>query len=85
MSLINFFIAKKNHTAEVAKTRLKNILMQQGKINNKPKLKEDILEIICKYINIDPKMVIINLDEQDSKKTSVLKLKIIISKDMKYK
>ncbi|PPI88843.1 cell division topological specificity factor MinE [Candidatus Pantoea edessiphila] len=83
MSLINFFLPKKKYTASIAKERLQIIVAERRKnssINNMmhlQDLKKDILEIVCRYVQIDPKTVIITLDKKEND-ISILELNVTI-------
>ena len=81
MALLDFFLSRKKNTANVAKKRLQIIVAEQRKFKNEPdylpQLKREILSVICKYVNIDPHMVTIQL-EQKNEDISVLELNIIL-------
>ncbi|PPI86768.1 cell division topological specificity factor MinE [Candidatus Pantoea edessiphila] len=83
MSLINFFLSKKNQTADIAKERLQILVSETRQdINQRlscKELKQDILKIICKHIRVDPKMIFIKLDKKDND-VSMFKFSIVVSK-----
>ncbi|TVO37689.1 cell division topological specificity factor MinE [Vibrio algivorus] len=80
MSLLQFFRPKKKDTANLAKERLQIIVAErrnQGSANPSylPQLKEDILQVLSKYVSVDPSMVNVNLEQGDDD-LSVLELNI---------
>ncbi|WAI11527.1 MAG: cell division topological specificity factor MinE [Buchnera aphidicola (Macrosiphum albifrons)] len=81
MALLDFFLSRKQNTANVAKERLQIIVAEQRKYNDEPdyfpQLKREILSVICKYVNIEPNMVTVQLD-QKNQDISILELNIIL-------
>ncbi len=81
MALLDFFLSRNKNTANVAKERLQIIIAEQRKYNNEPdyfpQLKREILSVICKYVNIEPNMVTVQL-EQKNEDISILELNIIL-------
>ncbi|MCF7354429.1 MULTISPECIES: cell division topological specificity factor MinE [Vibrio] len=80
MSLLQFFRPKKKDTANLAKERLQIIVAErrnQGSANPSylPQLKEDILQVLSKYVSVDPSMVNVSLEQGDDD-LSVLELNI---------
>lgn len=81
MSLLEFFRPKKkDDTANLAKERLQIIVAERRNHGSKtpsyiPQLKEDILQVISKYVAIDPSMVNVTL-EQGDEDLSVLELNV---------
>lgn len=80
MSLLQFFQPKKKDTANLAKERLQIIVAErrnQGSANPSylPQLKEDILQVLSKYVSVDPSMVNVSLEQGDDD-LSVLELNI---------
>lgn len=80
MSLLQFFRPKKKDTANLAKERLQIIVAErrnQGSSNPSylPQLKEDILQVLSKYVSVDPSMVNVSLEQGDDD-LSVLELNI---------
>ncbi|WP_343152416.1 cell division topological specificity factor MinE [Buchnera aphidicola] len=83
MTILDFFIPRKNNTAHIAKERLK-IMIAEQKSNAYfsdclPEIKKEILKVMCKYIKIKPKMLQIKINSKD-RNTSVLKLSIFFFK-----
>jgi len=81
MALLDFFLSRNKNTANVAKERLQIIVAEQRKYNNEPdyfpQLKREILSVICKYVNIEPNMITVQL-EQKSEDISIIELNIIL-------
>jgi cell division topological specificity factor len=68
MGLLAFF-NRKPPSAEIAKERLRIIVSQErsarGGPDYLPLLRRELLEVIRKYVNVDPEAVQINLERQD--------------------
>jgi cell division topological specificity factor len=66
MSLFNF-LRKKKDTASVAKERLQIIISHERQKQNAPdylpKLQQEILDVIAKYVDIDKDQVKVQLDK----------------------
>lgn len=66
MGILDFFKAKPKNTANVAKERLRIIVAQEraqrGSPDYLPTLRREILEVIKKYVNVDPDAVLINVE-----------------------
>lgn len=66
MSILDFFKSKPKNTANVAKERLRIIVAQEraqrGSPDYLPTLRREILEVIKKYVNVDPDAVLINVE-----------------------
>ncbi|MDO2947850.1 cell division topological specificity factor MinE [Aeromonas simiae] len=87
MSLLDYFRSnKKQSTAQLAKERLQIIVAHErtsrGGPDYLPQLKQDILDVIRKYVEIDPDQVSVQLDKK-SAELSVLELNITFSDDKK--
>lgn len=84
MSLLDFFLRpRKENTAKVAKERLQIIVAHErstrGGPDYLPQLKQDLLDVIRKYVNISPDQVSVQLDKKDD--LSVLELNIMLNGD----
>lgn len=81
MALLDFFLSRNKNTAHVAKERLQIIVAERRKFQNEPhyfpQLKREILSVIAKYVNIDPNMVTIQL-EQKKEEISILELNVVL-------
>ena len=80
MSFLSFFLGEKKKTASVAKERLQIILAHEraggsaAEPDYLPDLQRDLIEVISKYVKIDPKDIKVNLERQDD--LVVLEVKI---------
>ena len=86
MSLLDFFLRpRKDNTARVAKERLQIIVAHErstrGGPDYLPQLKQDLLDVIRKYVAISPDQVTVQLDKKDD--LSVLELNIMLGGDNK--
>ena len=86
MSLLDFFLRpRKENTARVAKERLQIIVAHErstrGGPDYLPQLKQDLLDVIRKYVAISPDQVTVQLDKKDD--LSVLELNIRLGGDNK--
>lgn len=81
MALLDFFLSRKKNTASIAKERLQIIVAERRRgdagPHYLPQLKRDILEVICKYVKIDPSMVSMQLDQKGDD-ISVLELNVTL-------
>ncbi|MGO1297098.1 MAG: cell division topological specificity factor MinE [Vibrio sp.] len=80
MSLLEFFRPTKKTTASLAKERLQIIVAERRNADEPaptylPQMKEDILQVIAKYVVIDPSMVDLTF-EQKGDDISVLELNV---------
>ncbi|KMV30707.1 cell division topological specificity factor MinE [Photobacterium swingsii] len=85
MALLEFFRPKKTKTANVAKERLQIIVAERRSASQAtpsyiPQLKQDILEVIRKYVQISPEQVTVNLDQKEED-LSVLELNVTLPED----
>lgn len=81
MSILDFFRSKKQNTsASIAKERLQIIVAhergQRSQPDYLPQLQKDLLEVIRKYIPIDPNQIQVELANQGN--CSVLELNITL-------
>jgi cell division topological specificity factor len=71
MSILNFFRSEKKKTASTAKDRLQIIVAHQrsgrgdSNLDYLPKLKEEILKVISKYVDINDDQIKMVLDTND--------------------
>ncbi|ARJ43465.1 cell division topological specificity factor MinE [Pantoea alhagi] len=81
MALLDFFLSRKKNTANIAKERLQIIVAERRRGDSEPhylpQLKRDILEVICKYVKIDPEMVTVQLDQRGDD-ISILELNVTL-------
>ena len=82
MGLLAFF-RKTSSSANVAKERLRIIVAQErstrGAPDYLPTLRRELLEVIRRYVNIDPSAVQINLGRDDGHE--VLELSVALPED----
>lgn len=81
MSLLDFFLRpRKDNTAKMAKERLQIIVAHERSNRNGPdylpQLKQDLLDVIRKYVDISPDQVTVQLDKKDD--LSVLELNVML-------
>ncbi len=87
MALLEFFRPKKPTTASVAKERLQIIVAErrsadQGAPSYLPQLKQEIQDVIRKYVEISPEQVTVNLDQKEED-LSVLELNVTLPDEEK--
>lgn len=79
-SLLSFLLGEKKKTASVAKERLQIILAHERNGRNSsepdylPALQQELIQVISKYIKINPNDLKVQLDRQDN--LDVLEVKI---------
>ncbi|HBO21866.1 MULTISPECIES: cell division topological specificity factor MinE [unclassified Providencia] len=81
MALLDFFLSRKKPTANIAKERLQIIVAERRRGNSEPAyladMKRDILQVICKYVQVDPGMLSVQF-EQKGDDISVLELNVTL-------
>ncbi len=72
MGILDYFRSEKKKTASLAKDRLQIIVAHQRNGNGNsmdadylPKLKEELLKVISKYVEITPDKISVQLDTND--------------------
>jgi len=70
MGILDYFRKEKKKTASRAKDRLQIIVAHQrsgsnAEVDYLPKLKEEILKVISKYVDIEPDQIKVQLDTND--------------------
>ncbi|WP_047046790.1 cell division topological specificity factor MinE [Vibrio mexicanus] len=85
MSLLEFFRPQKKTTASLAKERLQIIVAERRSHDDPapdylPQLKDDILKVIAKYVDVDPNMVDLSFEHKDDD-ISVLELNVKLPED----
>ncbi len=81
MSFLDYFKGKRKPTASVAKERLQIILAREhpkGSVEPDylPALKKEILEVVSKYVAIDPSAIQVNVERDDN--CEILELNIAL-------
>lgn len=78
MSFLSFLLGNKKSSASVAKDRLQLILINERgdgmTPDYLPQLQKELVEVISKYVKINPEDIQVNLDRQDA--LEVLEVKI---------
>ncbi len=79
MSFLDFLRGSKKSSASIAKNRLQLILINERSGGRRgpdflPQLQKELIEVISKYVHINPEDITVNLDRQDS--LEVLEVKI---------
>lgn len=78
MSFLSFLLGEKKKTAAVAKERLQIILAHERSgrsgADYLPQLQRELVEVISKYVRIDPNDIKVNLERQEN--LDVLEVKI---------
>jgi cell division topological specificity factor len=68
MGLLALF-KRQQKTANIAKERLRIIVAQErtarGGPDYLPLLRRELLEVIRKYVNVDPEAIVVNLEKED--------------------
>ena len=83
MSLMDYFRKEQTSTASIAKERLQ-ILVAHDRVSSRgpdylPKMQQELLAVIRKYITIDDDQVQLNLEQQGT--TSVLELNVMLPEE----
>jgi cell division topological specificity factor len=69
MGLLAFFRSKPSTTAQVAKERLRIIVSQErgkrGGPDYLPLLRKELLEVIRKYVNVNPDAIQVSVEKED--------------------
>ncbi|CAH0533301.1 Cell division topological specificity factor [Vibrio stylophorae] len=81
MALLEFFRPQKKTSANVAKERLQIIVAERRSQDQQPsylpQLKQDILDVIRKYVAISPEQVTVTLDQREED-LAVLELNVTL-------
>jgi len=84
MGLLAFFRTKPS-SAAVAKERLRIIVSQErskrGGPDYLPLLRKELLEVIRKYVNVDPEAIQVNLEKEDGHE--ILELSVALPEQSK--
>ncbi|MGP4123109.1 MAG: cell division topological specificity factor MinE [Sodalis sp. (in: enterobacteria)] len=81
MALLDFFLSRKKMMANIAKERLQIIVAERRRGDNEPhylpQLKRDLLDVISKYVQIEPEMLSVQLEKKDGD-ISILELNVTL-------
>jgi len=80
MSLLDYFRSSKPNTASLAKERLQILVAHERSSRNQPsylpKLQQELLEVIRKYVNVDQDAITVNFEQDGNQET--LELNIVL-------
>lgn len=80
MTLLDYFRTTKPNTASVAKERLQILVAHERSSRNRPsylpKLQQELLEVIRKYVNVDQDAISVNFEQDDDQE--ILELNIVL-------
>ncbi len=80
MSLLDYFRTSKPTSASVAKERLQILVAHERASRNKPsylpKLQQELLAVIQKYVNVEQDAISVNFEQDDDQET--LELNIVL-------
>ncbi len=80
MGILDFLRGKPQNTASIARERLRIIVAQErstrGGPDYLPLLRNELLEVIRKYVHVDPESVQINLESQSGQE--LLELSVVL-------
>ncbi|MBK1614735.1 cell division topological specificity factor MinE [Rubrivivax gelatinosus] len=87
MSFLSFFLGEKKQTATVAKERLQIILAHERsgrgtpRADYLPKLQQELMAVISKYVKIAPEDVKVSVERQDN--FEILEVKIELPDELR--
>ena len=80
MGMFDYFRTPRDKSATVAKERLQVIVAheraERGRPSYLPKLHSELLEVICKYVHVDPQDVQVSVDK--NKECEILALNVVL-------
>ncbi|WP_028452010.1 cell division topological specificity factor MinE [Chitinilyticum aquatile] len=80
MSILSYFFGEKKKTASVARERLQIILAHERAGRSAPdylpQLQKELIEVISKYVSINPEDIKVQLDKKDD--FEVLEVNIVL-------
>jgi len=83
MGLLDYFRNARQPTAAIAKERLQILVAhersERGKPDYLPMLQKELLEVIRKYVNVDPESISVSMEQDDNRE--ILELNIILPDD----
>ena len=86
MSFLDYFKGKRKPTASVAKERLQIILAREHATGHQepdylPALKQEILQVVCKYVSVDQSAIQVNFEKDDN--CEILELNVALPENQK--
>lgn len=83
MGLLDYFRSSRQPTAAIAKERLQILVAHERSQRNKPDylpmLQKELLEVVRKYVNVDPKDISVNMEQDENRE--ILELNIILPEE----
>jgi len=80
MGLLDYFRTPRQNSASIAKERLQILVSHERSERNKPSylpmLQKDILEVIRKYVEVDPDAVTVSMETQHNRE--ILELNVVL-------
>jgi cell division topological specificity factor len=80
MAMFDYFRASRQASAAVAKERLQIIVAHERAERNRPsylpRLQKELLEVICKYVHVDPADVQVSVDK--NRECEILALNVVL-------
>ncbi len=82
MSFLSLFLGEKKKTASIAKERLQIILAHERAGRNAsqpdylPALQKELIDVISKYVQINPEDIKVNLERQDNLEVLAVKIEL---------
>lgn len=80
MGLLDYFRSTRQPTAAIAKERLQILVAHERSERNKPDylpmLQKELLEVVRKYVNVDPDAISVTMEQDD--KREILELNIVL-------
>ena len=85
MSLMDYFRTSRPKSASIAKERLQILVAHERSARNQPDylaaLQKDLLEVIRKYVNIDPDAIKVNMEQDENRE--IVELNIVLPEENK--
>lgn len=91
MGLLDYFLGSRQSTAAIAKERLQILVAHERsersagrcKPDYLPMLQKELLEVVRKYVNVDPDDISVTMEQDDNRE--ILELNIILPDENEHK
>ncbi|MEN8260676.1 MAG: cell division topological specificity factor MinE [Pseudomonadota bacterium] len=87
MGLLDYFKTSRQSSASVAKERLQILVAHDRTRRNQPSylplMQKELLDVICKYVDVDKDAISINLEQDENQET--LELSIVLPDETETK
>ena len=87
MGLLDYFRTSRQTSASVAKERLQILVAHDRTRHNQPSylplLQKELLDVICKYVDVDKESISINLEQDENQE--ILELNIVLPDETEKK